>query len=42
MNPLNDIIPAWQASDGNWFAFVASLVVSLSHATAASNVTPED
>lgn len=29
---------AWQAAEGNWFEFVAGLVVTLGNAMAASNV----
>ena len=33
------IFTAYQASSGNWTEFVGGLIVALSHATAASNVT---
>ena len=31
------VITVWQASDGNWRTALVSLVVALSHTTAASN-----
>ena len=35
-------IAAWQASEGNWVAFVALLAGTLSNGTAAANPHPED
>lgn len=35
------VFGAWQASEGDWTAFVGSLIVSLTGATAASNTAPK-
>jgi len=36
------VFGAWQASEGNLGLFIGSLIVTLSHATAASNTSAAD